>query len=108
MELDDIKERMDNFWIGLAIGMLFPVFCFFCYWLFRYSYISFPVRFVKYLLQGQMLSATIKMCGLGNLLIFYYGLNSKMDKATKGIIVSVLVYVALVVIVTYYYEPDFI
>ncbi len=102
------NERLDKFWIGLTIGLLFPCLCFFLYWLFRFSYIDFPIRFVKYLMNGQMLSATIKMCGLGNLIMFYFGLNKKMDNATKGIIVSVLLYVALVVYISYYYEEDFI
>lgn len=101
-------ERFDKFWMGLLMGLLFPCLVFFVYWLFRYSYIDFPIRFVKYLLNGQMLSATIKMCGLGNLIMFYIGLNKKMDNATKGIIVSVLFYVALVVYVSYNYEEDFI
>jgi hypothetical protein len=62
---------------------------------------------VKYLLNGQMMSAVIKMCGLGNLLMFYFGLNKGMDKATRGIIVSVLIYVALVMYVSYYHEEEF-
>ncbi len=96
--------RLDNFWKGLAIGILFPVLCFSCYWLFRYSYMDFPVRFIKYLMFGQMLSSTIKVCALGNLLIFYFMLNKHMNKATKGIIASVLIYVALVFYVMYFHE----
>lgn len=97
-------EKLDSFWKGLAIGILFPVLCFCCYWLFRYSYMDFPVRFIKYLMFGQMLSSTIKVCALGNLLIFYLFLNKQMNKASKGIIVSVLIYVALVFYVMYYHE----
>jgi hypothetical protein len=96
--------RLDSFWKGFAIGILFPVFCFFCYWLFRYSYMDFPVRFVKYLMFGQMLSSTIKVCALGNLMIFYFFLNKHMNKGTKGVIASVLIYVALVFYVMYFHE----
>lgn len=98
------KEKLDSYWKGFAIGMLFPVFCFFCYWLFIYSYMDFPVKFVKYLMFGQMLSNTIKMCALGNLLIFYLFLNKHMNGAVKGIITSVLIYVALVFYVMYFHE----
>jgi hypothetical protein len=38
------------------------------------------------------------------LLIFYLFLNKHMNKASKGIIVSVLIYVALVFYVMYYHE----
>ncbi len=97
-------EKLDSFWKGLAIGILFPMFCFFCYWLFLHSYMSFPMRFVKYLIFGQMLSNTIKICALANLLIFYLMLNKHMNKASKGIIASVLIYVGLVFYVMYFHE----
>jgi len=101
------KEKLDNFWKGLAIGVLFPALCFFCYWLFLYSYMDFPGRFVKYLLVGQMLSSAIKICALGNLLIFYFFLNRGINKASKGIILSVLLYVGLVFYVMYFHEGGF-
>lgn len=101
------REKMDNFWMGFAIGTLFPIFVFFCYWLFRYSYMGFPVRFIKYLMFGQLLSATIKMCALGNLIIFYFFLNGKLNSATKGIIASVFIYLALIVYVMLKHEKGF-
>ncbi|MDP3557344.1 MAG: hypothetical protein Q8T03_08215 [Bacteroidota bacterium] len=98
-------ERLDNFWKGLLIGMAFPILIFFLYWLFFHSYLSFPRGFYRYLIGGQLLSSVIKICGMGNILLFYFGLNKKIDKFSKGIIVSLLFYVALVAYVTYYMEP---
>ncbi|MBN8692598.1 MAG: hypothetical protein J0L69_05340 [Bacteroidetes bacterium] len=100
-------EKLDTFWKGLAIGILFPLLCFFCYWLFMHSYMAFPVKFIKYLMFGQMLSNTIKMCALGNLLIFYFFLNKGLNNATKGIITSVVIYAALVFYVMYFHEEAF-
>jgi hypothetical protein len=99
-------ERLDNFWKGLAIGILFPFFIFFLYWLFFHSQLSFPKRFIGFLINGQLLSNIIKLCGLGNLLLFYFGLNKKIDKFSKGIIVSVLLYVLLVAYVSYFLESQ--
>ena len=101
-------ERLDNTWIGLLIGILFPVFMFVLYWLFFHHQISFPVRFVKYLMGGNLLSNVIKICALGNLLLFYIGLNYKIDRFSKGIVFSVLFYVALIAYITYYHEPEYI
>ncbi|MCE3226042.1 MAG: hypothetical protein K0S32_593 [Bacteroidetes bacterium] len=98
--------RIDKFWIGLAAGLLFPFIIYFFYWLFFYHQLSFPVRFTKYFINGHLLSNVIKMCGIGNLLLFYLGLRWKTDHFSKGIIVSVLAYVALVAYVTYFLEPD--
>ena len=72
-----------------------------------HSYMDFPLRFVKYLMFGQMLSNAIKLCALGNLLIFYLFLNAHMNKATKGVITSVVFYAALVFYVMYFHEEAF-
>jgi hypothetical protein len=98
-------EKINKFWIGLATGLLFPFVVFTFYWIFFHHQISFPTRFIRYLKAGHMLSNVIKVCGLGNLLIFYFGLSKKIDHFSKGIIVSVLFYVLLVAYVTYYHEP---
>jgi hypothetical protein len=99
-------EKLDNFWTGLLIGMLFPAIMFFFYWMFFHHQLSFPRGFLRYLMGGHLLSNVIKICGLGNLLIFYFGLTKKIDKFSRGIIVSVLFYVALVAYVTYFMEPE--
>lgn len=101
-------QKLDKFWMGLLIGIFFPLLVFIGYWLFTEPQISFPRRYIKYLLNGQLLSGVIKICGIGNLILFYFGLTKKIDKFTKGIIVSVIVYVALVAYITYFLEPDII
>ena len=100
------KERLDNLWKGLVVGVLFPAILFFFYWMFFQHQLNFPRGFLRYLIHGQMLSNVIKLCGLGNLLLFYLSLNQKMDKFSKGIIVSVLLYVLLVAYITFYMEPE--
>jgi hypothetical protein len=100
-------QKLDTFWRGLAIGLFFPVFCFFCYWLFLHSQIDFPRGFIKYLMGGQLLSNVVKLCCLGNLLLFYFGLTKKIDGFTKGIITSVVLYVGLVAYISYFLETDF-
>jgi len=106
MNLTERIERLDNFFIGLLVGLLFPVFIFFCYWLFFHHQLSFPMRFIHSLMLGQMLSNVIKLCGLGNLLVFYFGLTYKIDKFTKGIMASVFVYLGLIAYISYYLEPE--
>lgn len=101
-------ERINNIWIGLLIGLLFPAIVYTFYWIFFHHQIHFPIRFTRYLMKGYMLSNVIKICGLGNLLLFYFGLTKKIDSFSKGIIISVAFYVALVAYVNYYLEPEFI
>ncbi|MGZ3900613.1 MAG: hypothetical protein ACXVNO_02475 [Bacteroidia bacterium] len=99
-------EKLDKWWIGLLIGMLFPVIVFFFYWMFSYSQLSFPRGFLRYLVNGYLLSGVIKLCGLGNLLLFYFGIRNKIDSFSKGIVISLLFYIGLVAYVTYYLEPE--
>src|SRR4051812_31548462 len=101
-------QKLDNVWIGLLMGLLFPLLMFLLYWLFFHHQISFPRRFVRYLLGGNLLSNVIKLCALGNLLLFYLGLSYKIDKFSRGIVFSVLFYVALIAYITYYFEPEYI
>ena len=60
------------------------------------------------MIQFSMLSNLIKICGIGNLLLFYFGISKKLDNFSKGIILSVLIYAALVAYVMYYLEPNVI
>lgn len=101
-------ERLDNFFIGLLIGIIFPAIIFWLYWLFRYHQIGFPMRFIKYLMNGYLLSNVIKICGLGNLGLFYLGLNKDLNRFNKGVIVSLVLYVGLIAYVNYYLEPEYI
>jgi hypothetical protein len=98
--------RIDSFWKGFIIGLFFPIIIFIFYWLLTDHQISFPKRYVKYLINGGLLNNVIKICGIGNLLLFWLGLNKKLDGFNKGIIVSVLLYVALVGYVMYFVEPE--
>ncbi|MCA0430842.1 MAG: hypothetical protein LCH32_10105 [Bacteroidetes bacterium] len=103
----NLKTKIDNIWIGLIVGIIFPMVIYFFIWMFTKSYISFPSRYTNYLINGQLLSGHIKICGIANLALFYLGLKTKSDKFTRGIIFALLIYVVLVAYVTYYVEPSF-
>ena len=97
--------RFNTFRAGLIAGILFPMIVFFLYWAFFHHQLGFPGRFIIYLRGGDLLGNVIKMCGLANLLLFYVGLNKKMDSFNKGVILSVFLYVLLVAYVIYFLEP---
>lgn len=100
-------QKLDNFWLGLVSGIVFPMVVFFLYWAFFHNQLGFPTRFYHYLRGGDLLSNVIKMCGLANLVLFYLALRNKMDRFNKGIVLSVFLYVLLVAYVTYYLEPRY-
>ena len=99
-------KKLDSFWIGLLGGILFPMIMFAGYWLFFHHQIDFPRRFVRYLMIGQLLSNVIKICCLGNLAVFYFGLHYKIDRFNKGVVVSIVFYILLILYISYYHEPE--
>jgi hypothetical protein len=101
-------QKYDRFLIGLAVGLVAPFIMFILYWMFFHHQISFPGRFLRYLMGGYLLSNVIKICTLVNLLIFYIGINKKMDMFSRGVILSVLLYIGLIAYVTYFHEPEYI
>jgi hypothetical protein len=102
----DGAYKLNNVWKGFLIGMIFPCILFFFYWMIFHHQLSFPRGFLRYLINGNLLSNVIKVCGIGNLILFYFGLTQKIDNFSKGIIASVLVYVGLVAYVSYFMEPE--
>ena len=100
-------SKLDAVWKGIIIGIVFPLLMFVFYWLIFHHQLSFPRGFYRYLRGGNLLSNVIKVCAIGNLGLFYLGLTKKIDKFSKGIIFSVLLYVALVAYVSYYLETEY-
>lgn len=93
-------EKIDKLWIGLTVGLIFPAFCFFCYWLFAHSQLSFPNGFIRYLRNGNMLQEVTIVCVVANLLLFYLLLNKKAYNISKGMIYATFVYVGVVLFVS--------
>lgn len=93
-------EKLDKKWIGLVFGIAFPAFCFFCYWLFMHSQLSFPSGFIRYLRMGEMLQEVTIACIVTNLIVFYLLLNQKAYDISKGIIYATFGYVGLVLYIS--------
>lgn len=93
-------DKIDKIWVGLVVGLIFPAFCFFCYWLFFHSQLSFPGRFITYLRNGDMLQEVTIACVLANLLVFYLLLNKKAYDISRGMIYATFAYVGLVLFIS--------
>src|ERR1700741_4205723 len=89
-------DKIDKKWVGMLLGLILPMFCFMCYWLFAHSQLNFPSGFIRYLRAGQMLQEVAIVCVAINLLVFYLLLNKKAYDISKGMIYSTFIYVGLV------------
>ena len=93
-------EKINKLWIGFVFGILFPAFCFFCYWLFMHSQLSFPRGFIRYLRMGDMLQEVVIACEVASMVVFYVALNKKIFDFGKGLIIAAFLYVGLVLYIS--------
>ena len=93
-------DKLDKIWIGAILGAIIPSFCFFCYWLFAYSQLSFPKGFIRYLRGGEMMQEVAIVCVAVNLLVFYLLLNKKAYDISRGIIYATFGYVGVILYIS--------
>lgn len=101
-------SKLDNFFTGLLAGLITPAIFYALYWLIFHHQMSFPTRFTNYLAKGYLLSSVVQMCGLGDLILFYFSLSKKMNRFSKGIILSMVVYLVLIAYLVYFQETDLV
>lgn len=85
------KRRFDSIWFGTAVGISAPLITFLLYYLILHSYMPI-VGFINYLRGGDIFVATMSLCVIPNLLLFYIFIWTNRDKSSKGIILATLIY----------------
>ncbi len=93
-------DKIDKIWVGLITGLVIPMICFFSYWQIKYSQLSFPGGFIRYLRAGEMFQEVVIACIVVNLIVFYLLLNKKAYDISKGIMYSTFAYVGLVLYIS--------
>lgn len=97
-----LKDRLpDNAWVGLLVGLLFPVISFFIYYGINYSYMSIE-GLVRYFVLGNVLTHVVSLCALTDLGVFYLFIQFEKYRSSRGIILSVFLYTAFVVYLKYF------
>jgi len=87
-------ERWDAWYSGLILGILFPLFWYFVWWLFFVQPMEKIQReHIRYGYFLELNMNVLRLCVGLNLVLFYYFLNGKMYGWVKGIIISVVMYV---------------
>ncbi len=93
-------DKINKQWIGFVFGIVFPAFCFFCYWLFLHNQLNFPNGFIRYLRNGNMLQEVAIACIIASLVVFYISLNKKIFDFGRGLIIAAFLYVGLVLYIS--------
>ena len=93
-------DKINKQWIGFVFGIVFPAFCFFCYWLFLHNQLNFPNGFIRYLRNGNMLQEVAIACIIASLVVFYISLNKNIFDFGRGLIIAAFLYVGLVLYIS--------
>lgn len=93
-------DKIDKVWIGLLFGIIFPSFCFSCYWLFMHNQLKFPFEFIEFLRSKDMFQEVAILCVIANLGVFYLSLNKKIFDFGKGLIIATFLYVGFVLYIS--------
>ncbi|MBI4931722.1 MAG: hypothetical protein HY841_13210 [Bacteroidetes bacterium] len=91
-----IKKKFDNVWIGTVIGLSAPLFTLFVFYLVRYNHLTFGEFYTKILLANGILTSSISLCVIINLLIFFLFIWSNRNYSARGVLLATIVYAGYV------------
>ena len=95
-----ISRRLNNFWIGLALGIVLPLFVILFIYLFGYSNKTFS-EFLAAAIIRKVLPKILSLCVIPNLAVFYFFLNKEFWYATRGVIAATLLCTISIVIIKF-------
>lgn len=88
------QKKWDTIGNGLLTGVLTPLAILVSFYLIRYSRITLSEYFTQ-LWNLNLVFKILSLCGIANLLFFFWFFRKKMDKAAKGVIMGTLLYALL-------------
>ena len=91
------KKKFDTFAFGAITGFLCPIVTFTVYYLVLHRYMPI-VDYIKYLQGGEIFVATLSLCVISNLLLFFIFIWTNRDKSSKGVVFATILYAAYVAI----------
>jgi hypothetical protein len=85
------RPFIDNIYIGLTIGIMFPILVFYLYYLAKYSSIEFST-YLRNLHTYRILFKIMSLCVLTDLPAFYLLMQFKHMRAARGVVMACFVY----------------
>lgn len=91
------KRKFDSGWIGFTCGMLAPMLTLFTFYLVKYSHLSFQSFFVDVLGANNIVTSSISLCVITNLLVFFIFIWTNRNFSARGVLFSTFIYAGYVV-----------
>ena len=91
------RKKLDNGWIGLGLGMLAPLFTLYVFYLVKFSHLSFSQFYINILNANNIITPSISLCVLINLLVFFIFIWTNRNFSARGVLFSTFIYAGYVV-----------
>ena len=91
------KRKFDSVVFGAIVGLLSPPITFTIYYFIMHRFVPI-VSYIKYLRGGDIFVATLSLCVVPNLLIFFTFIWTDRDKSSKGVVFATILYAFYVAI----------
>ncbi|HBS87622.1 MAG: hypothetical protein A2W91_15270 [Bacteroidetes bacterium GWF2_38_335] len=90
-------NKLNKLWIGLALGMLFPLIILVIVYFASYRGISFS-DFIKITTTYQIFTQIVSICVVPNIGIFFFFTKRNLLLGARGVLIATFVYLILILI----------
>jgi hypothetical protein len=90
MEIQLMKSKVNNVWLGTSLGILLPVITVFIAWKIRFNHYDLD-GFFNLLMQKKILSSLLSLCVIPNLLVFFIFIWLNYLYSARGVLLSTFV-----------------
>ncbi len=92
-----LPKKIDKGWIGFLLGFFFPIASLYAFQLIWYSKLSFIDFYNRILLANGVATASISLCVISNLLVFFIFIWTDRNSSARGVVFSTIFYAAYIV-----------
>ncbi|TAL61289.1 MAG: hypothetical protein EPN85_05170 [Bacteroidetes bacterium] len=92
-----IKNKFDSGWIGFSAGLSAPAITLYIFYLVKYSHLSFQKFYMDVLFANNIVTSSISLCVITNLLVFFIFIWTNRNLAARGVLFSTFIYAGYVV-----------
>lgn len=92
-----LQKKFDNSWVGFGCGLLAPLATLYVFYLVKFSHISFSKFYMDVLFANNIVTASISLCVITNLLVFFIFIWTNRNLSARGVLFSTFIYAGYVV-----------
>ena len=85
-------SKLNNMWLGLALGLIVPWIVMLVYYRINYSYLSANSFLYKTVFLDKVFVPLLSLCVVGNLLVFFIFIWSDKLNSARGVLFATILY----------------